>query len=186
MTSSGKRSPPAEAGATTHGIPQRIEGLTRRDWDVRGCPRSSTEDVARFRLRIKASERKVAATGVEVFIESVVETAADPIRALLPAGGQPLNVSHSDRTEQTVPPGASRFVDLVELRRPLGSHTAATLLLAGEPVELSLGKTYHLAIDIAGANLRSQRVACEVTWNAEFDPHGFPDEALKVVAPAST
>ena len=143
--------------------------------------RSASEDVARFRLRIKAAEGKRTAENVEVFVESVSETVADGIRALLPAGGQPLRVSHSDRTAQAVPSGASRFVDLVELRRRSGSRTSAALLLAGTPVELHLGKPCRLEINVAGANFDSSALRCEVSWTAEFDSHGFPQEALEVV-----
>jgi hypothetical protein len=147
---------------------------------------SASEDLARFRLRVHAAPGKEAALNVEVFIESVSESVQEPIRALLPAGGEPLRVPHSDATAQIVPAGSTRFVDLAELRRPSGGDTAARLLLATTPVDLHLGKPCRLEITVSGANLDSRAYRCEVDWKAEFDPNGFPDEALDVAVYAKT
>lgn len=141
---------------------------------------SASEDIAQFRLRLHAASRKEAALNVEVFVESVSETVQEPIRALLPAGGEPLRVPHSDATAQIVPAGSTRFVELAELRRPSGGNTAARLLLATTPVDLRLGKPCHLEIAVSGANFDARTFRCDVDWSAEFDPIGFPDEALDV------
>lgn len=155
--------------------------VTHSELDIVRSRRES-EDVARFRLRISCAQRKVAAAAVEVFVESISETVAEGIRALLPAGGQPLRASHSSRVAQAVPSGASRFVDLVELRRRAGEKTSASILLAEDPVELTIGRTYRLEVSVAGANLDSFVIRCEVVWKSELDPSGFPQEAVWVHA----
>ncbi|MGA9760970.1 MAG: hypothetical protein WBQ14_00900 [Gaiellaceae bacterium] len=136
--------------------------------------------IARFRLRVEAARGKEEARGVGVFVESVSERIAEGIRAPLLAGGQPLRVSYADHTTQTVPAGASRFFDLVELCRLPGMETSAKLPLAGSSVDLRPRTSYHLQLSVTGANFDSLAFTSEVVWKGELDPNGFPQEALAV------
>jgi len=68
----------------------------------------------------------------------------------------------------------------VELSRPSGGKTEAQLLLPTAPVKLQLGKPCRLELAVSGTNIASRSFTCEIEWKAEFDPMGFPDEAVDV------